>query len=312
MHRYSCLRVYLCCFFWLLSLPVVAFARDVDGCLTCHQYPGLVRPDASGLKVFHIDEARYEQSPHGKFSCRKCHTNINKIPHDDNREVKCNNQCHKSKKDRQMLQDYDYSQLHKNEQAYISKMHDPTSCRVCHALYPHGKNKLAGSLINMHTGFMYCEVCHIKRDMFGPLTYDWDSSDYVEFVGEPYGTRYDPRAVKVKELEHYLARITVLNVVNGETRSRLNIWDTHKAREFKKQEPFIGMAGKREQLTYFHRDIAKKEISAACEDCHSTESILDFQQLGFSDLKARELIAINLKGLVTKYDIFYLPHIFPR
>ncbi len=60
-------------------------------------------------------------------------------------------------------------------------------------------------------------------------------------------------------------------------------------------------------MLYFHKDIAKKGISVACEECHSDNSILDFKKLGFNEFKTRELININLKGLVSKYKTFYLP-----
>jgi len=37
-----------------------SFGLDEDGCLTCHQYPGLVRLEkADGIKVLHIDEKKY-------------------------------------------------------------------------------------------------------------------------------------------------------------------------------------------------------------------------------------------------------------
>lgn len=206
-----------------------------------------------------------------------------------------------------MLETYDYSLLHRKEQSYIREMADPTSCRVCHPLYPHSADEHVRALLNMHTGFMYCEACHIKRDMFGPLTYDWRGSDDVDFVGEYYGTRFYPQADKVEKPEHYLARIEVLNLVNGEKRSRINTWDSKKAKTYLQKELSMSLAEKKKQMTYFHKDIAKKEISVACEECHSDSSILDFRELGFSELKSRELININLKGLVSKYKTFYLP-----
>ena len=311
MCKFNYFLVSLFFFFVLFNSHAVSFARDEGGCLTCHQYPGLVRLDKnSGQRILHIDEAKYAQSPHGKLSCQQCHTTINKIPHTGETKVECNTQCHLSEKDKQMLKTYDYSILHKKEQSYIRKMKDPTSCRVCHPLYPHSEDEHVRALLNMHTGFMYCEACHIKRDTFKALTYDWRSSDDVDFVGDYYGTRFYPQAVNIKELEHYLARITVLNLVKGEKQSRINTWDTHKAKKYQQKESSLSLEEKKNQMVYFHKDIAKKEISVACEECHSGNSILDFKELGFSELKTRELININLKGLVSKYKTFYLPQMF--
>jgi len=40
------------------------FGLDEDGCLTCHQYPGLVRLEkTNGVKVLHIDEEKFFTSP---------------------------------------------------------------------------------------------------------------------------------------------------------------------------------------------------------------------------------------------------------
>ena len=57
----------------------------------------------------------------------------------------------------------------------------------------------------------------------------------------------------------------------------------------------------------FHRHIAKKEISVARDECHSKHSILDFRHLGFDPKKTHNLMMLNIKGLVTKYETFYFP-----
>jgi hypothetical protein len=62
-------------------------------------------------------------------------------------------------------------------------------------------------------------------------------------------------------------------------------------------------------MDYFHRHIAKKQISVACDECHSAHSILDFKQLGFDEIKIDHLITLDIKGLVTKYKTFYFPEL---
>jgi hypothetical protein len=64
------------------------------------------------------------------------------------------------------------------------------------------------------------------------------------------------------------------------------------------------------ELAYFHKDIEKKEISVACNECHSVNGILDFNKLGFDEKKTKDLIYLNIKGLVTKYKTFYFPNLF--
>ena len=53
---------------------------------------------------------------------------------------------------------------------------------------------------------------------------------------------------------------------------------------------------KAERLKYFHRDTARKEISAACNECHSEKGILDFQKLGFDNNKTKILNCVITKN----------------
>jgi hypothetical protein len=68
----------------------------------------------------------------------------------------------------------------------------------------------------------------------------------------------------------------------------------------------------KEKLTFFHRDVERKVISVACNECHSADGILDFEKLGFDKKKTKHLIYINIKGLVTKYKVFYFPKLFEK
>jgi hypothetical protein len=90
----------------------------------------------------------------------------------------------------------------------------------------------------------------------------------------------------------------------------MNTWDTAKAKEFILKEKNLNPDEKNKALDYFHRDIEKKEISVACDECHSSHSILNFNKLGFDRKKTKDLIYLNIKGLVTKYKVFYFPHLF--
>jgi hypothetical protein len=68
--------------YFLFVGPSECFGLDEEGCLTCHQYPGLVRLEKeNGVKELHIDEEKYFASPHGEFRCKQCHTTITQVPH---------------------------------------------------------------------------------------------------------------------------------------------------------------------------------------------------------------------------------------
>jgi len=299
------------CFAFLFQFLRLSFAMDEGGCLTCHKYPGLVMFEKSkGIKVLHIDEDRYLASAHGKVDCRKCHVAVLKVPHTGETKVDCTTECHREDKDKKMIESFDLRSLHNQEQSFISSLNDGSSCRVCHPLYPHSQNNMVRALLNMHTGFMVCEVCHIKRDKFDGLSYEWKDSENAQFVGKPFGTHFNPKTGRTRKPENFISRISVYMTKNGTKRSLMNTWDTKKATQYRSEEENLKPDVKEERLNYFHEGISKKEISVACNECHSTNSILDFKDLGFGEKKAKDLIYINIKGLVTKYKTFYFPNLF--
>jgi hypothetical protein len=295
----------------LLGAADVSLAIDEGGCLTCHQYPGLVRHEKDGsFTVLHIDESLYARSVHGRVDCRKCHTTVVKVPHTGETRVNCNTKCHRDVKDRQKVENYPLKDFHKGEQSYITRLDDETPCRVCHPLYPHTENKVVRALLNLHTGFMVCDVCHLKKENFADFTYDWKDTENADFSGKPFGTYYNPKTQTAHKSAHFLSRIAVFVKNDGKKQLTFNPEDTQKAKAFLQKEKNLTAGQKEEGLNYFHRDIAKKEISVACEECHSFHSILDFKQLGFSEKTATNLKELNIKGLVTKYKTFYFPDLF--
>ena len=161
-----------------------SFGLDEDGCLTCHQYPGLVRFEkGDGIKVLQIDEKKYFNSPHGKIRCKECHTVISKVPHTGETATDCTTRCHQE--DAAKIRNYPLKTLHQKEHSYIVSLQDKSSCRTCHPIYPHSENQLVRAFLNMHTGFMFCEVCHIDRNKINHLVYDWENSENAYFSGEP-------------------------------------------------------------------------------------------------------------------------------
>ncbi len=303
---------FLMVFGYLFGLVITTgFAMDEDGCLTCHQYPGLVRHEkGDGFKVLHIDEARFMKSTHGKIGCRKCHVKVVKVPHTNVTEVNCNTSCHLKTEDQEKIKNFPLKGFHQKEQSYITRLNDNTSCRVCHSLYPHSKNTLVRALVNMHTGFMLCEVCHLKREKLKHVSYDWIDSEDVEFSGEPFGSYFNPHTGTAHKTQNYVSRIGLFVDDNGKKQLVTESADTEKAKVFLRLEKGMEPAEKEKKLDFFHRHIEKKEISVACNECHAVNGMLDFRKLGFDEKKTDQLINLNVKGLVTKYKTFYFPNLF--
>jgi hypothetical protein len=322
----------------IFGLVNESFATDRTGCLTCHRYPGLVRLEKdNAFKVLHIDEAKQLKSAHGRIDCRRCHTPVIKIPHAGDSGVTCaTEKCHVQDKEKIKAMKSSLGAFHKEERFAITRLDDSSSCRVCHPLYPHSKNHKMRAFLNMHTSYLVCEVCHLKKEGMDSVTFAWKEPEHVEFIGGPYGTHKKqeqegtpqsgsvisrmlrifslqepgPEDSQNQEREYKIVRIAAFSGDKQDKKLIMNTEDTERAREFHAQEKTMKSQEKERQLTYFHRKISKKEISVACNECHSSDGALDFAKLGFHEKRCKDLEYMNIKSLVTKYDVFYLPRLF--
>ena len=328
----------------VLNFVDSCFAMDAEGCLTCHQYPGLVLLENSdSFRVLHIDEERYLNSPHGRVRCSKCHTKVKEVPHTGKTEVNCTTGCHTDDKEKIDAIDLALLPIHKDEKFSIANLQTKSACNVCHPLYPHSEHNIVRAYINMHAGFMICEVCHLRVERLSgsgvcdechalkaELIYVWTWPERVKFNGEPYGRHSktktdwntgsflswlkgifssDKEKSGERQPEDYsISRVTIVSVAKGgKKRILMNTRDTEAAIDFKTREKTMASEEKEMKLKYFHRDIARHEISVACEECPSENSILDYRELGFGEIKSNKLKRLNIKGLITKYKTFYFP-----
>jgi hypothetical protein len=305
------LAVFICSVFF--DVITKSFALDEEGCLICHQYPGLVRLEKSKkFRGLHIDESRYSRSAHGKVTCKKCHTTVHQVPHTGETQVDCTTNCHLKADDKIRVQNYPLTGFHQAEQSFIVHLDDETSCRVCHPLYPHSDNNLVRALLNMHTGFVHCEVCHLKKENFPDFSFNWIETENAVFNGKPFGSYYNPKTAKAQKSENFISRIAIFVKDNGKKQLVVNSGDIPRADAYLLKEKELQPDQKTEELNYFHRDLAKKQISVACVECHSARGILNFRQLGFDEKKIKALVTLNIKGLVTKYTTFYFPEMFDQ
>lgn len=68
---------------------------DPENCMTCHGQPWFAVEDTSGVHNFFIDEADFRASVHGRFACRQCHEDVDRVPHTlPVRPVNCAVACH--------------------------------------------------------------------------------------------------------------------------------------------------------------------------------------------------------------------------
>jgi hypothetical protein len=319
----------------ILLAPVSGKAVDLGGCLTCHRYPGLVKMEKPGnIKVLHVDEEIHLASAHGMVDCRKCHPTVTQVPHTGETKVNCTTECHLEDKAKiDSLPPEYYIDYHKLERFAITRLDDTSSCRVCHPLYPHSNNKKVRALLNMHTGFMLCEVCHLKKEDLDHLQFSWKEPEHFEYAGEPYGTithhtghnsnrviqemlKMSPEIIKPKAQTGkngaLISRIALFSKNGGNKKILMNTKDCDMAKEYMSKESSLSEKEKKESFELFHKDIARKEVSVACNECHVPDGMIDFAKLGFNESTSNDLKYLNIKSLVTKYETFYFPNLFGR
>lgn len=85
-------------------LPQALYAVDPENCLMCHRFRGLARVDKDGdYRLFYVDEKLFSQGPHARVSCKGCHADIDKIPHDGAKPVDCLRSCHIEEPTREII-----------------------------------------------------------------------------------------------------------------------------------------------------------------------------------------------------------------
>ncbi len=88
----------------IITLPQKLYAIDSENCLMCHRFRGLARVDRDGsYRLFYVDETLFGRGPHARVSCKGCHADIEKIPHDNAKQVDCLRSCHIEEPTREII-----------------------------------------------------------------------------------------------------------------------------------------------------------------------------------------------------------------
>jgi len=184
-------------------------------------------------------------------------------------------------------------------------------CFYCHGDYPHSKEPMVRTLLNMHTQFVGCMTCHNdeRRVNEAQLSFKWLNYTGMAVKGPPYGTDVEAKTGYLVDTDDLYSKIVVSLRADGEERLLEVTADAPEAREF------VAIAGK---LSDHDREAVKKtfhklvrEKGRACARCHVEEarSYLPFRKLGFSDRRVSDLTSLNIVGVVQKYRDFHMPNL---
>ncbi len=193
----------------------------------------------------------------------------------------------------------EYPQLPENERPV---------CFICHSDYPHSKSKKVRALLNMHTQFSVCETCHIEEKEDTEIFYKWYNPYAENPTGPFFGTRYDSETGNLAEVDDKISKISPYFIKGATIESAIQVQEAPLAQDY---------MNVRDQLTPEQRDGVKKKFHVnikpkghECKECHAEKGILSFKKLGFTADRTVDLEQLNVSGMITKYETFYLPNLF--
>jgi len=179
---------------------------------------------------------------------------------------------------------------------YITKPEsNPPLCLMCHGTYPHSKEKKVRSILNSHTGFIACAVCHARKKP-GDKSIDFIWMDHVtgEFTAKIQG-----------QYGKYPAKIFPIQISADGHKKIYRPVDDQMARQFllvkDKYSPDQVAQAKRKM----HEHISSEPVF--CSDCHKKDGYLDYAKLGFPIQRINHLNSSEIVGMIEKYKTFYLP-----
>ena len=184
-------------------------------------------------------------------------------------------------------------------------------CFSCHGDYPHSKEPMIRTLMNMHTQFAGCMTCHNdpRKIKESTLSFEWLNYSGIEVKGKPFGISKDEKTGYLSTTDDYYSKIVVYTNQGNEKKLLEITEDTQEAKEFLAIRDKLTDIDKEAIKKGFHRNVMPK--GRFCSRCHTDEkkSYLPFRKLGFSDRRISDVTNLNIIGLVEKYKTFYMPNL---
>lgn len=177
--------------------------------------------------------------------------------------------------------------------------HEPYQplCLNCHGTFPHSKEKKVRSLLNFHTGFMACAVCHVRKD---PAAQDHF------FIWVDRATGITSLAVE-GEYGKYPAKIFPVKIAAGGQQEIIRPVDERSAREYLELKDRFTADQAAQAKIRLHENLSKKPVF--CMDCHKKDGYLDFAKLGYPRNRVDHLASSEVASMIEKYETFYLPEV---
>lgn len=184
-------------------------------------------------------------------------------------------------------------------------------CFSCHGDFPHSKEPMIRTLMNMHTQFAGCMTCHNdpRKVKESSLSFEWLNYSGIDVKGKPFGTSKDEVTGYLTTTDDYYSKIVAYTNHDNEKKLLEITEDAPEAKEFLAIRDKLTNKDKESIKKSFHKIVMPK--GRFCSRCHTEEkkSYLPFRKLGFSDRRINDVTNLNIIGLVEKYKIFYMPNL---
>lgn len=182
-------------------------------------------------------------------------------------------------------------------------------CFICHGDFPHSKEPMVRTLLNMHTQFIGCMTCHAddRKVPESSLTLRWLNFSGIPVTGKPFGTDVEPDTGYLIATDDVYSKIVPYARQDGQEKLLEVTMDDPEAKEFAKIQHKLSDHDREAVKKTFHRLVSPK--GRFCSRCHTEEnrSYLPLRELGFSERRIRDVTNLNMIGLVQKYRNFYMP-----
>ncbi|WP_022853146.1 formate dehydrogenase subunit gamma [Thermodesulfatator atlanticus] len=190
--------------------------------------------------------------------------------------------------------------FHNIDNTIYLKVNNPPVCMTCHGIYPHSKSPEVRALLNMHTYFFACEVCHVRRnEVKGRIDYVWfdnKTSEPIQHIkmttdNGVYGAMLVP----------------VLTTPDGK-KVRLDQINKDFVQQYLKVKDKLSPEEQARAKALLHRHLTRKPVN--CDECHRKDGYLNFVAIGYPPKRAASLYRTEVARMIDRYMKFYLPTMF--
>lgn len=193
-------------------------------------------------------------------------------------------------------QEMTYESFHGVDKAVLAGSQSKSWCLKCHEDFSHSKSREVRGMLNAHSFFMACEVCHIAPGEGEKFEYKW-----IQRGGST------PLTALRGQAGEYGGTIVPFRTVNGVSRRMDENQEAQQLLDESAANDSGGDQQKRRMLLNadIHKEFSPKPIF--CDECHRENGPLDFTQLMYTPQRAQRLAFGEGANVIKQYKDFYLP-----